>query len=112
MSPFVLPLTFVALVFITMVVLNERIGLFRGADEFRSPAMKYAAYAWLGLFMLLLGVAITGASLRPPTSKDLEHVSFYSLFSLHAILIVFLFGWWLLTGRPALSRYLSIHRER
>jgi membrane protease YdiL (CAAX protease family) len=112
MSPFVLPLTFVALVFIAMVGLNERFGLFRGADEFRSPAMKYAAYAWLGLFLLILGLLITASSLRPPTAKDLEHVSFYSLFLLHIILIVFLFGWWLLTGRPRLSQFLNLHRER
>jgi len=112
MSPFVLPLAFIALVFGAIVLLNERRGLFYPADRFSSPALKYAAYAWLGLFLFLLGLLITASSLRPVTSRDLEHVSFYSLFSLHFILIVFLLGWWLLTGRPRLSQFLNIRGER
>jgi len=112
MSPFVLPLAFIALVFGAIVYLNERRGLFHPADRFSSPALKYAAYAWLGLFLFLLGLLITASSLRPVTSHDLEHVAFYSLFSLHFILIVFLLGWWLLTGRPRLSQFLNIRGER
>jgi membrane protease YdiL (CAAX protease family) len=110
MSPFVLPLAFVALLFITLVFLNERYGLLRAVDRFSAPSFKYAAYVWLALFLLLLGYAITASSLHPATAKDLENVSFYSLFSLHIILVLFLFGWWLLTGRPRLAEFLSVHR--
>lgn len=112
MSPFVLPLAFIAVVFGAIVFLNERRGLFYPADRFSSPAMKYAAYAWLGLFLFGLALLITGSSLRPATSKDLEHVPFYSLFSLHLILIVFLIGWWLLTGRPRVTQFLNINGDR
>src|SRR5205085_8094515 len=34
------------------------------------------------------------------------------LFALHWILILFLFVWWLLSGRPTLTEYLNIRRER
>ena len=36
---------------------------------------------------------------------------FYSLFSLHAILFVFLVGWWLLTRRPPIGEFLNIPRH-
>lgn len=109
MSPFVLPILFVAVVYGAMVYLNERIDLFR--DRFPRPWVKYAAYAWLAIFLLLLTLAIVGSALRPPTAKDLAGAPFYSLFGLHAILIVFLGGWWLMTGRPSLRRFLNIPRE-
>ncbi|MCU1230500.1 MAG: hypothetical protein JWO97_3384 [Acidobacteria bacterium] len=112
MSPFVLPLAFIALLFATLVFLNERYGLFRAVDHFPAPAYKYAAYVWLALFLLLLGYAITASALQPATAKDLANVSFFSLFSLHIILVLFLFGWWLLTGRPRLAEYLSVHRGK
>jgi hypothetical protein len=56
MSPYLLPLGFIALVYIAMIVLNERYGLF-AADRFPSFGAKIAAYAWLGL--LLFGLTIT-----------------------------------------------------
>ncbi|HET7712319.1 MAG TPA: type II CAAX endopeptidase family protein [Thermoanaerobaculia bacterium] len=110
MSPFVLPVALIAIVYVAMVVLNERIGLFR--DRFPSRGAKIAAYVWLGIFMILLCVVIVASSLSPPSAKDLARVPFYSLFSLHAILFAFLLGWWLLTKRPPIREFLNLQTER
>lgn len=109
MNPFILPLLFIAIVYATMVILNERIGLFR--DAFPSPNLKVLAYIWLGLFLFGLTALITMSAMAPPSAKDLSRVPFYSLFTLHAILIIFLAGWWLMTGRPPLLRFFNIQRE-
>ncbi len=109
MNPYVLPLLFVAVVYAAMVVLNERVGLL--GDHFSSGAVKALAYVWLALFMFVLTALVVASSLAPPTAKDLAKVPFYSLFSLHAILITFLIGWWLMAGRPALMEFFNIRRE-
>src|ERR1700756_1004907 len=110
MKHYVLPLIFIAVVYLTMIVMNERYRLF-STDRFSSPLMKVLAYLWLGILMFVLAIIITGASLRIPTAQDLARVPFYSLFGLHAILLVFLIGWWLLSGRPPLGEFLNIPRR-
>lgn len=110
MSHFVLPLGFIAVVYIAMIVLNERYGLF-ATDRFPSTAAKIGAYVWLGLLLFGLGLAVTASALRGPTARDLARISFVSLFQLHAVLVVFLFGWWLLTGRPPLGAFLNLRGE-
>src|SRR6266545_2835219 len=107
MSHYILPLAFIALVYFAMIVLNERYGLF-ATDRFPSPLAKIAAYLWLGLLLFGLCIEIVGASMHVPTARELARVPFYSLFLLHGILIVFLLGWWLLTGRPPLRDFLSL----
>jgi len=107
---YVLPLIFVAIVYATMIILNERIGLFR--DNFASPGVKVLAYIWLGLFLFLVTLLIVASALAPPSAKDLARVPFYSLFTLHVILIAFLAGWWLMAGRPPLVQFFNIQRER
>lgn len=111
MNAFTLPLIFIVFVWVTMIYLNERYQLF-SVDQFSSPATKWIAYLWLGVFLFLLTFLIVGSSLHPPTVKDLSRVPFYSLFTLHAILLTFLAGWWLLTRRPPIGRFLNIPRER
>lgn len=110
LNPFLLPLVFVALVYGAMIALNERYRLFR-RDDFPSNSAKLIAYVWLGIFLFLLCVVIVTSSLSPPTAKELARIPFYSLFSLHAILLIFLFGWWLLTRRPPIGQFLNIQRE-
>src|SRR5207237_7627475 len=39
-------------------------------------------------------------------------IPFFSLFTRHAILIVFLLGWWLLTRRPPVGAFLNIPNAR
>lgn len=110
MNPFILPLVFTALVYFSIIILNERVGLLR-SDHFATPAMKYLAYGWLGTLLFLLTTIVTASSLKPVTAADLKIVPFYSLFSLHFILVVFLAGWWLLTSRPPIADFLNIQRS-
>ncbi len=111
MNAFILPLIFIVLVWVAMIYMNERYQLF-SVDQFSSAVTKWTAYVWLGVFLFMLTFLIVGSSLHPPTSKDLARVPFYSLFTLHAILLLFLIGWWLLTRRPPVDRFLNIPRER
>ena len=111
MLPYAFSITFVILVWAAIVVLNEHYNLL-SCDRFATPAAKYVAYAWLGVFMLIMALLVTGSALTPATSKRLANMPFYSLFALHAILLVFLLGWWLLSGRPDLREFLNIRHER
>jgi membrane protease YdiL (CAAX protease family) len=108
---FALAGTFAALVWLTIVYLNERHGLL-SSDRFPSPAAKWFAYLWLGLFMIGLAVMVTASALSPATSKQMEDAPFYGIFTMHAILIVFLVGWWLAAGRPPIREFLAIRHER
>jgi len=110
-NPFLLPIALIVLVYAAIVILNERYNLL-SVDRFPSPISKVIAYVWLGIFMLLIALLVTGSSLKTPTAKELAGTPFYRLFALHWILIVFLVVWWLLTGRPRLGDYLSIRSER
>ena len=110
MDHYLLPLVFIALVYILMIVMNERYRLFSG-DHFSSELTKILAYVWLALLLFGLATLIVGSSLKTPTAKELAHVPFYSLFALHGILIVFLAGWWLLTRRPPLGQFFNIPRR-
>ena len=102
---------FVFLVWIAIVFLSERHNLL-SCDRFPTPVHKWAAYAWLGLFMVGVALMVTNAALTPATLKDLENVSFYALFTMHVVLIVFLLVWWLLSGMPPLREFLQIRHER
>ena len=110
-SPYLVPMLFITFLWIGMVYMNERYALF-SVDRFSSDVMKWIAYIWLGLFLLMLTFLIIGSSLHPPTAKDLAKVPFYSLFTLHIILFIFLLGWWLLTRRPPIGAFLNITRQR
>ncbi|HSY51853.1 MAG TPA: type II CAAX endopeptidase family protein [Thermoanaerobaculia bacterium] len=110
MHHYIFPLLFIAVVYIAMIVMNERYRLF-SSDHFSSPVMKVLAYLWLAVLMFGLVILITGSSLRVPTARELARVPFYSLFGLHAILFVFLVGWWLLTRRPPIGEFLNIPRR-
>lgn len=106
---YIIPLVFMAIVYVVLIVLNERVGLFR--DTFSSTGVKVLAYFWLALFLFLLTLIIVASALAPPSARDLARVPFYSLFLLHAILIAFLLGWWLMTGRPPLLRFFNVQSE-
>lgn len=106
MSDFGIPLLLVAIVYVVLLVLNERMNLF--GDHFPSHLLKVIAYIWLGVFLIVITIAIVSSSLVQPTAKELARMPFYNVFALHAILIVFLGGWWFFTGRPPLARFLNI----
>jgi membrane protease YdiL (CAAX protease family) len=102
---------FATVVWLTIVFLNERYGLL-SCDRFPSPVAKWFAYLWLGAFMIVLALLVTGSALTPVTSKQLADTPFYSLFMMHVILIVFLVGWWAASGTPNLREFLNIRHER
>lgn len=102
---------FAMLVCLAIIFLNERYGLL-SCDRFRSTGAKWFAYAWLVLFFVGLALVVTSAALSPVTSKQLASTPFYSLFGMHAILVVFLAGWWVATGSPDLREFLNIRHER
>ncbi len=108
---YLIPLVVMAAVWLAMVGLDLRFGFMRATDRFRSLAAQYAAYAWLGAILLLLTFLVVGSSMRVPTKEQLAKTPFYQLFFLHAILVLFLFVWWLLTDRPNLLDYLNIQRR-
>lgn len=108
---YALSLGSVFVVWLAIVLLNERVGLL-SCDRFPTPAAKYLAYGWLGFFLLLLALLVTGAALNPARAADLRSAPFYSLFALHAVLVLFLIGWWLLSGRPSLREFLTFQRGR
>lgn len=103
--------SFVTVVWLVIVYLNERHGLL-SCDRFPSTAAKWFAYLWLGLFMIGLAVMVTGSALSPATPKQMASTPFYSLFVIHVVLIVFLAGWWAATGMPNLKEFLNIRHER
>jgi membrane protease YdiL (CAAX protease family) len=104
-------LVFMVLVWLTIVVLNEKINLL-SCDRFASRGAKYFAYVWMGFFFTLLGALVAGAAMRPARARDLANAPFYQLFALHAILVIFLVGWWLASGRPPLFEFLNFQRGR
>src|SRR5688572_20922091 len=109
--PYIASIAFVLIVWIAVVILNERHNLL-SCDRFPNATLKWLAYIWLGLFMITLAALVTGSALTPPTSKQLASVPFYSLFMLHVVLVGFLAGWWALSGRPSLKEFLQIRHER
>lgn len=102
---------FMLVIWLVIVVLNERINLL-SCDRFPSPAAKWFAYIWMGFFFALLGALVAGAAMRPARARDLANAPFYQLFGLHAILVIFLIGWWLAAGRPSLMEFLNIQRGK
>src|SRR5688500_3262213 len=99
LDSFVPPIFFSLVVWIAIVVLNERYGILR-CDRFPNTAMKWFSYIWLLLFLVLLAVLVTSSALTKPTVTQLAGAPFYTLFALHGILLLFLLGWWAATGAP------------
>ncbi|MGZ5492619.1 MAG: CPBP family intramembrane glutamic endopeptidase [Thermoanaerobaculia bacterium] len=99
------------LAWMAIIYLNERYNLLC-CDRFSSVGTKFFAYGWLGLFLLLLGLLVANATNNPARASDLSQAPFYVIFSLHAILVMFLLGWWLATGRPPLREFFNIQRGR
>lgn len=98
-------------VWVALILLDLRLGLLRASDRFSSPVMRWAAYAWLGFFLLLVTNLVAAASMRTPTREQIAKMPFFQLFAMHAILVIFLLVWWLLTERPNLFEYLNIQRR-
>ena len=102
---------FAFLVWLAIVFLSETKNLL-SCDRFANAAVKWVAYAWLGIFFVGIALMVTNSALTPVTVKQLTDLPFYSLFTMHVILVVFLVVWWLLTGMPPIREFLQIRHER
>jgi membrane protease YdiL (CAAX protease family) len=102
---------FALVVCLAIIYLNERHGLL-SCDRFPSAMAKWIAYAWLTLFFVGLALLVTSSALAKLTSKQVAEIPFYSLFGMHLILVVFLFGWWAATGFPEWREFLNVRHER
>src|SRR6266403_1480371 len=51
---YLIPIAAMTAVWLAMVILDLRFGVMRATDRFNSPAAQFIAYAFLGVFLLLL----------------------------------------------------------
>ncbi|HEU5161781.1 MAG TPA: CPBP family intramembrane glutamic endopeptidase [Thermoanaerobaculia bacterium] len=91
-----------------LVFANERHRLL-ATDHFSTPAKKWVAYAWVWFLAFVLTALV--AQSTAAGGVDPAAISFWSLFTLHVLLIVFLAGWWILAGSPPVTRFLNLQRE-
>ena len=94
---------------LTIIVLNETKGLL-SQDRFATKGHRLAAYSLLvGLFVFVTAI-VAVASAKPATADDLSAMPFWSLFTMHIILLGFLLCWWLIVGRPNLGTFFNLKR--
>jgi membrane protease YdiL (CAAX protease family) len=105
-----LVLAFALAVSMLLVFLHERHQLF-GGDRFPNPVAKWLAYLWLTMLIVLMSVLVATASSAAASRIDTDQLTFWSLFTFHLVLVVFLIGWWGLSGMPPLSQFLNIRRD-
>lgn len=98
---------FLALVCLLVLHLSGRL-------EFLADEMS-GARRWVGLALLfaILTLAVFYPVATFGEAKDFDplHVDFLALFAGHMVLLLFLFAWWLLSGRPPVREYLSLPRQ-
>lgn len=90
-----------------LIFANERYGLL-ASDRFPATAVKWLAYGWIWLLVYVLTALV--AQSTAAGGIDPAAISFWSLFTLHLLLVVFLVGWWLMAGRPPVTRFLNLQR--
>ena len=91
-----------------IVLLADRKGAFKG-DAFSSPGRKRLALAWLYVFLVATTLLPAAAAGRPP---DVSTLKISQVFLVQGLLAAFLAGWWLLSGRPPLKRFLGLDSAR
>ena len=91
-----------------LVFANERHGLL-ATDHFPTPSRKWLAYAWVWCLAFVLTALV--AQSTTAGGIDPGAISFWSLFTLHVLLVVFLAGWWVLAGSPPVTRFLNLQRH-
>src|SRR5260221_10046778 len=109
--PVFVPLAAVLLISVAIIILDLRYGLLKASDRFSSEWVRGVAYAWLGVFLLFMTYEVILSTEHIPTREQLGKMPFYNLFLVHLLLVVFLFVWWLLSGRPNVFAYLNIQRQ-
>jgi membrane protease YdiL (CAAX protease family) len=103
-------ISFVVLIMAVVVGLNERFTIF-SSDRFATAGHRVGSYLWLGVMLAVIASLVAGASSGSMSAAELKHIPFWSLFTLHLLLLIFLAGWWLLTGRPPLRQFLNLRGD-
>jgi membrane protease YdiL (CAAX protease family) len=103
----VLALAVSTLLTAALIVANERYGLL-ASDRFPTRAVKWIAYGWAWILIYILTALVAQSSAAG--GIDTAAISFWSLFTLHLLLVVFLIGWWLMAGQPPVTRFLNLQR--
>ncbi len=98
-----------AVLALVLIVLNERLDLF-SQDHFPTRAHKLGAYGLLIGSAVVVAALIAESSQAPADAEKLASLPFWSVFSLHAILVCFLGAWWLFAGRPAIGAFFNLRR--
>lgn len=94
----------------TLILLNETRNLF-SQDRFPNRPMKWAAYGWLTLLVFVMSTLVVQAS-QGAAGVDMSLVSFWQLFVLHLLLLLFLLGWWILAGQPRFPDFVNLQKDR
>jgi len=84
-----------------VIVRTERRGGFQ-ADAFGSRASRWIAFG------LLYGTLALTTLLPSARKVDPKEIRFGTMFTGHALLVLFLLVWWLLSGRPPLLDFLAL----
>jgi membrane protease YdiL (CAAX protease family) len=91
-----------------IVLVADRKGAFH-RDAFPSPWRKWIALAFLYVLLVATTLLPAAAGGRPP---DVSRLRISQVFLVQGILAAFLAGWWLLSGRPPLRRFLALESSR
>lgn len=108
--PYLIGISVAVLAAIAFIVANEKYGLL-ATDHFPNAFARWAAYIWFGGFLLLLSFMVIASSQTETNAQQLANTPFWSIFASHALLMIFLFGWWLLAGRPSVVRFMNLQTD-
>lgn len=110
MAAYTIGISVALLATVAFIIANEKFNLL-STDHFPSSLAKWAAYVWFGGFLVLLTFFVVASSQSQANAQQLASTPFWSLFASHALLMIFLLGWWLLAGRPSLVRFMNLQTD-
>lgn len=109
MSPLLIGAIIALILTVLVIISNEVFGLL-SSDHFPTTLHRWAAYLWFGLLILFIGVNVAGSA-QTAGEFDPSQIQFWALFSMHVILLLFLFGWWSLAGRKPILDFLNLRTD-
>ncbi len=96
---------------VLLAAANERFGLF-SQDHFTTTSRRFGAYGALAALFGSLAYIVSASSESPATAEQLSTMPFWSLFMMHALLLIFLATWWTLAGCPNLASFFSFRKAQ
>ena len=110
MAAYTIGISVALLASLAFVIANERYNLL-STDHFPNAVAKWLAYAWFAGFLCLLTFFVVASSQAEANAAQLASTPFWTMFGSHALLMIFLFGWWLLAGRPSITRFMNLQTD-